>query len=157
MVQIIFKTQVYQHLKIFKKLFSLVILSLFLLTSPAWSDTDTEEEQCVDKNPKTLIDLGGSLKPETIVYATYDSCTQKHDYCGSRGCDLTVYGNEDTEGLISYIAKDLWYIRPARVYGKDPTYELVVPLNGRTIVINVVDDKLTETTIDEDCIRCEGN
>ena len=140
-----------------KKLFSLILLSLSLSTSPAWSDTDTEEEQCVDENPEILIDLGGSLKPEKIVYATYNSCRQMHDYCGNGGCDLTVYGNEDTEGAISYIAADLWYIRPAKVSFKDPTYELVVPLNGRTIVINVVDDKLTETTIDEDCIRCEGN
>ena len=141
----------------FKNPFSLILLSLFLLTSPAWSDTDTSEEQCVDENPEILIDLGGSLKPEKIVYATYNSCRQMHDYCGNGGCDLTVYGNEDTEGAISYIAADLWYIRPAKVSFKDPTYELVVPLNGRTIVINVVDDKLTETTIDEDCIRCEGN
>ena len=142
----------------FKKLFGLILLSLFLLTSPAWSDTDTSEEQCVDENPEILIDLGGSLKPETIVYATYDSCTQKHDYCGSRGCDLTVYGNEDTEGGFNYIATDHWYIRPARVYGKDPTYELVVPrADGTSVVIDVVDDKLTETTINEDCIRCEGN
>ncbi len=141
----------------FEKLFSLILLSLSLSTSPAWSDTDTEEEQCVDENPEILIDLGGSLKPEKIVYATYNSCRQMHDYCGNGGCDLTVYGNEDTEGAISYIAADLWYIRPAKVSFKDPTYELVVPLNGRTIVINVVDDKLTETTIDEDCIRCEGN
>lgn len=142
----------------FKNPFSLILLSLFLLTSPAWSDTDTSEEQCVDENPEILIDLGGSLKPEKIVYATYDSCRQMHDYCGNGGCDLTVYGNEDTEGEISYLATDHWYIRPARVYGKDPTYELVVPrAYGKSVVINVVDDKLTETTIDEDCIRCEGN
>ena len=143
----------------FKNQFSLILLSLFLLTSPTWSDTDTSEEQCVDENPEILIDLGGSLKPEKIVYATYDSCTQMHGYyCGRLGCDLTVYGNEDTEGGFNYIATDHWYIRPARVYGKDPTYELVVPrADGTTVVINVVDDKLTETTIDEDCIRCKGN
>ena len=52
--------------------FSLIIF-VSLLTTPAWSDNDTSEEQCVDKNPEILIDLGGSLKPETIVYATYEA------------------------------------------------------------------------------------
>ena len=142
----------------FKKLITAVLLSISLLSSPTWSETDPIDEECVDENPEILIDLGGSLKPEKIVYATYDSCRQMHDYCGNRGCDLTVYGNEDTEGEISYLASDHWYIRPARVYGKDPTYELVVPrAYGTSVVINVVDDKLTETTIYEDCIRCEEN
>ena len=96
-----------------------LIIFVSLSTSPAWSDTDTSEEQCVDENPEILIDLGGSLKPEKIVYATYDSCTQMHGYyCGRLGCDLTVYGNEDTEGGFNYIATDHWYIRPARVYGR---------------------------------------
>ncbi len=140
-----------------KTICSSLIISI-LITSPTWSDNDASEEQCVDESPEILIDLGGSLKPEKIVYATYDSCTQMHDYCGSRGCHLTVYGNEDTEGAISYLASDHWYIRPARVSFKDPTYELVIPrAYGTSIVINVVDDKLTETTIYEDCIRCEGN
>ena len=132
-----------------KKLLSLFIILTFL-SSPVWSDTDISEEQCVDDNPEILIDLGGSLEPERIIYSVYDSCTERHDYCGSSGCDLAITGNKDTKGRFDRITRQNWYIMPSHVLGRDPTYEVYVPTRrGGLSVIKVVDNELTETVIEE--------
>ena len=91
-----------------------------------------------------ILDLGGSSDPEKIVYSTYDSCTKKHDYCGSMGCALDVFDDKG-EYALSYIAKDDWFIRPASIVSQKPTYELVMPLsNGKFRIVKVINGKLAE-------------
>ena len=112
-----------------------------------WSNPLLANETCVDKNPEIILDLGGSPEPEKIIYATYDSCTKMHDYCGSNGCSLEIF---DAKGkyALGYIAKDDWYIRPNKSLGKKPSYELVVPLaNGNLRIIKVVNNKVVETEV----------
>ena len=117
---------------------SLVVLSV---------TTVSASETCVDKNPEIILDLGGSPEPEKIIYATYDSCTQSHDYCGTRGCSLQVF-DDNGDYALGYIIRDEWYIRPVSSSGKKPTFELVVPLrNGDLRIINVINSKITETVI----------
>ena len=124
-----------------KKLFLYVFLGLL------WCNQSFAADTCVDKNPEIILDLGGSPEPEKIIYATYDSCTKMHDYCGAMGCALDVFDDKGKYAL-GYIAKDDWYIRPAKVLGKKPTYELVVPLaNGNLRIIKVINNKITETVV----------
>ena len=124
-----------------KKLLGIVVLGLL------WIIPVSADDNCVDKNPEIILDLGGTPEPEKIVYATYDSCTKKHDYCGSMGCALDVFDDKG-EYALSYIAKDDWYIRPVDVVGQKPTYELVVPLaNGNLRIIKVINNKITETEV----------
>ena len=124
-----------------KKLLGIVVLGLL------WIIPVSADDNCVDKNPEIILDLGGSPEPEKIIYATYDSCTKMHDYCGAMGCALDVYDDKGKYAL-GYIAKDDWYIRPAKVLGKKPTYELVVPLaNGNLRIIKVINNKLTEVEV----------
>ena len=118
-----------------------------LLIAPiiANGNEKSAEETCVDKNPEILLDLGGSPKPEKIIYSTYDACSQSHDYCGSQGSSLEVFDDKG-EYALGYIVSDHWHIRPVSVLGKKPTFELVVPLaNGDLRVINVIGGKITET------------
>ena len=124
-----------------KKLFLYMFLGLL------WCNIGSADDTCVDKNPEIIIDLGGSPEPEKIIYATYDSCTGMHDYCGAMGCALDVFDDKGKYAL-GYIAKDDWYIRPAKVLGKKPTYELVVPLaNGNLRIIKVINNKIAETEV----------
>ena len=124
-----------------KKILSLIIFSLL------WIIPVSADDNCVDKNPEIILDLGGTPEPEKIVYATYDSCTKQHDYCGVMGCSLEVYDDKG-EYALGYIAKDDWYIRPVKIVGQKPTYELVVPLaNGDLRIIKVINNKITETVV----------
>ena len=124
-----------------KKLLAILVLGLL------WCNTGFADDTCVDKNPEIILDLGGSPEPEKIIYSTYDSCTKMHDYCGAMGCALDVYDDKGKYAL-GYIAKDDWYIRPAKVSGQKPTYELVVPLaNGNLRIIKVINNKITETVV----------
>ena len=121
----------------------LVILGLAFL----WFIPVSSDNNCVDKNPEIILDLGGSSDPEKIVYSTYDSCTKKHDYCGSMGCALDVFDDKG-EYVLGYIAKDDWYIRPVNIVGQKPTFELVVPLaNGDLRIIKIENNKMVETII----------
>ena len=63
-------------------------LFLFLSLAIIWLGPVSAEGTCIDKNPEIILDLGESPEPEKIIYATYDSCTQSHDYCGTRGYQL---------------------------------------------------------------------
>ena len=124
-----------------KKLLGILVISL------VWCGSAFAADTCVDKNPEIILDLGGSPEPEKIIYATYDSCTKMHDYCGAMGCALDVFDDKGKYAL-GYIAKDDWYIRPAKVSGQKPTYELVVPLaNGDLRIIKVINNKITETVV----------
>ena len=109
-----------------------------------WIIPVSADENCKDLNPEIILDLGGSSDPEKIVYATYDSCTKKHDYCGSMGCALDVFDDKG-EYALSYIAKDDWFIRPVSIVSQKPTYELVMPLsNGKFRIVKVINGKLAE-------------
>ena len=123
------------------------ILFLFLSLSVIWLSPVSAEGTCVDKNPEIILNLGGSPEPEKIIYATYDSCSQSHDYCGTRGCSLQVFDDNGNYAL-GYIIRDEWYIRPVSASGKKPTFELVVPLrNGDLRIVNVINSKIIETVI----------
>ena len=122
----------------------LLTTSLVLL----WFVPVTAADNCVDKNPEIILDLGGTPEPEKIIYATYDSCTKQHDYCGVMGCSLEVHDDKGKYAL-GYIAKNDWYIRPVKIVGQKPTYELIVPLsNGKLRIVKVVNGKLTEIVSD---------
>jgi len=126
-----------------KKLLSIIILG-FLWLMPV-----TADDNCIDKNPEIILDLGGTTEPEKIIYATYDSCTKQHDYCGVMGCSLEVFDDKG-EYALGYIAKNDWFIRPVNIVSQKPTYELVVPLsNGKVRIIKVINDKLTEIVSDK--------
>ena len=126
-----------------KKLLGIIVLGLF------WFIPVSADDSCIDKNPEIILDLGGSSDSEKIVYSTYDSCTKKSDYCGSMGCALDVFDDKG-EFALGYIAKDDWYIRPVKIVGQKPTYELIVPLsNGKLRIVKVIDGKLTETVSDK--------
>ena len=121
-----------------KKLLLTIVLSLL------WIIPVSADENCKDLNPEIILDLGGSSDPEKIVYSTYDSCTKKHDYCGSMGCALDVFDDKG-EYALSYIAKDDWFIRPVSIVSQKPTYELVMPLsNGKFRIVKVINGKLAE-------------
>ena len=114
-----------------------------------WFVPVTAADDCVDKNPEIILDLGGTPEPEKIIYATYDSCTKQSDYCGVMGCSLDVFDDKG-EYALGFIAKDDWFIRPANIVGQKPTYELIVPLsNGKVKIIKVINDKLTEVVSDK--------
>ena len=126
-----------------KKLLSIIILG-FLWFVPVNADN-----HCPDKNPEIILDLGGTLEPEKIIYATYDSCTKQSDYCGVMGCSLDVFDDKG-EYALGYIAKNDWFIRPVNIVGQKPTYELIMPLsNGKVRIIKVINDKLTEIVSDK--------
>ena len=126
-----------------KKLLLATMLALL------WFVPGTTDDNCVDKNPEIILDLGGSTEPEKIIYATYDSCTKQSDYCGVMGCSLDVIDHTG-ENTLSYISKDDWFIRPVNTVGQKPTYELVMPLsNGKVRIIKVIDGKLTEIESDK--------
>ena len=126
-----------------KKLILTTILVLL------WFVPVTADDNCVDKNPEIILDLGGTTEPEKIIYATYDSCTKQSDYCGVMGCSLEVFDDKG-EYALGYIAKNDWFIRPVNIVGQKPTYELVVPLsNGKVRIIKVINDKLTEIVSDK--------
>ncbi len=126
------------------------ILLSFIILSLLWIIPVSADDNCVDKNPEIILDLGGTPEPEKIIYATYDSCTKQHDYCGTMGCSLEVFDDKGNYAK-GYIAKDDWYIKPINEeegVGKKPTYELVVPLaNGDLRIIKVINDKITETIV----------
>ena len=128
------------------KILSLIVVSLL------WFIPVSADDNCVDKNPEIILDLGGSTEPEKIIYATYDSCTKQHDYCGVMGCSLEVHDDKG-EYALGYIVKDDWYIKPINEedgVGKKPTYELVMPLsNGKLRIVKVIDGKLTEIESDK--------
>jgi hypothetical protein len=114
-----------------------------------WFVPVTADDNCVDKNPEIILDLGGTPEPEKIIYSTYDSCTKQSDYCGVMGCSLEVFDDKG-EYALGYIAKNDWFIRPVNIVGKKPTYELIVPLsNGKVRIIKVINDKLTEIVSDK--------
>jgi hypothetical protein len=126
-----------------KKILSIIFFGLL------WFVPVTADDNCVDKNPEIILDLGGTTEPEKIIYATYDSCTKQHDYCGVMGCSLEVFDDKG-EYALGYIAKNDWFIRPVNIVGQKPTYELIVPLsNGKVRIIKVVNDKLTEIVSDK--------
>ena len=126
-----------------KKLLLTTILALL------WFVPVTADDHCPNKNPEIILDLGGTTEPEKIIYATYDSCTKQHDYCGVMGCSLEVFDDKG-EYALGYIAKNDWFIRPVNIVGQKPTYELIVPLsNGKVRIIKVVNDKLTEIVSDK--------
>ena len=125
----------------------LCISALLIAPIIANGNEKSAEETCVDENPEILLDLGGSPKPEKIIYSTYDACSQSHDYCGSQGCSLEVFDDKG-EYALGYIIDDQWYVRPVSVLGEKPTFELVVPLkNGDLRIISVIKGKITETVI----------
>ena len=126
-----------------KKLLPLIIWGLL------WFIPVNADNHCPDKNPEIILDLGGTIEPEKIVYATYNNCTKQSDYCGVMGCSLDVFDHTG-ENTLSYIAKDDWFIRPVNIVGQKPTYELIVPLsNGKVRIIKVINDKLTEVVSDK--------
>ena len=126
-----------------KKLLSIIIFGLL------WLMPVTADDNCIDKNPEIILDLGGTTEPEKIIYATYDSCTKQSDYCGVMGCSLEVFDDKG-EYTLGYIAKNDWFIRPVNIVGQKPTYELIVPLsNGKVRIIKVINDKLTEIVLDK--------
>tara|TARA_B110000977_G_scaffold187806_1_gene255297 strand:+ start:93 stop:476 length:384 start_codon:yes stop_codon:yes gene_type:complete len=126
-----------------KKLLLLIICGLL------WFIPATADDNCVDKNPEIILDLGGTTEPEKIIYATYDSCTKQSDYCGVMGCSLDVFDHTG-KNTLSYIAKDDWFIRPINIVGQKPTYELIMPLsNGKVRIVKIVNDKLTEIVSDK--------
>ena len=126
-----------------KKLLSLIIWGLL------WFIPVNADNHCPDKNPEIILDLGGTIEPEKIVYATYNNCTKQSDYCGVMGCSLDVFDHTG-ENTLSYISKDDWFIRPVNIVGQKPTYELVMPLsNGKVRIIKVINDKLTEIVSDK--------
>ena len=126
-----------------KKLLLTTILVLL------WFIPVTADDNCVDKNPEIILDLGGTTEPEKIIYATYNNCTKQSDYCGAMGCSLDVFDDKG-EYALGYIAKDDWFIRPVNIVGQKPTYELIVPLsNGKVRIIKVINDKLTEIVSDK--------
>ena len=129
-----------------KKLLLTTILVLL------WFVPGTADDNCVDKNPEIILDLGGTTEPEKIIYATYDSCTKQHDYCGVMGCSLEVLDDKG-EYALGYIVRDDWYIKPINEEDgveKKPTYELVMPLsNGKLRIVKVIDGKLTEIESDK--------
>ena len=126
-----------------KKLLLTTILVLL------WFIPVTADDNCVDKNPEIILDLGGTTEPEKIIYATYNNCTKQSDYCGAMGCSLDVFDDKG-EYALGYIAKDDWFIRPVNIVGQKPTYELIVPLsNGKVRIIKVINDKLTEVVSDK--------
>ena len=121
---------------------------LTILLGLLWFMPVTADDNCVDKNPEIILDLGGTTEPEKIIYATYNNCTKQSDYCGAMGCSLDVFDDKG-EYALGYIAKDDWFIRPVNVVGQKPTYELIVPLsNGKVRIIKVVNGKLTEVVSD---------
>ena len=112
-----------------------------------WFSPVSADDNCIDKNPEIILDLGGSPEPEKIIYATYDSCTRMHDYCGTLGCSLDVFDDKG-EYVLGYITEDDWYIRPNKSYKKKPTYELVMPLaNGNLRIIKVTNNIIIETEV----------
>ena len=114
-----------------------------------WFVPVTAADDCVDKNPEIILDLGGTPEPEKIIYSTYDSCTKQSDYCGAMGCSLDIF-NRTGENMLSYISKDDQFIRPINIVGQKPTYELVMPLsNGKFRIVKVVNGKLTEIESDK--------
>ena len=114
-----------------------------------WFIPVTADDNCVDKNPEIILDLGGTTEPEKIIYATYNNCTKQSDYCGAMGCSLDVFDDKG-EYALGYIAKDDWFIRPVNIVGQKPTYELILPLsNGKVRIVKVVNDKLTEIVSDK--------
>ena len=123
------------------------MLLLFSALAVIWVSAGSANETCIDKNPEILLDLGGTPEPEKIIYSTYDTCTQSHDYCGTRGCLLDVFDDKG-EYALGYIIRDQWYIRPVDILGKKPTFELVVPLrNGDLRIVSVINGKISETVI----------
>ena len=127
-----------------KKLFSTILIASLLWFMPV-----TADDNCVDKNPEIILDLGGTTEPEKIIYATYNNCTKQSDYCGVMGCSLEVFDDKG-EYALGYIAKNDWFIRPVNIVGQKPTYELIVPLsNGKVRIIKVINDKLTEIVSDK--------
>ena len=126
-----------------KKLLSLIVVSLL------WFMPVTADDNCIDKNPEIILDLGGTPEPEKIIYSTYDSCTKQSDYCGVMGCSLDVLDHTG-ENTLSYIAKDDWFIRPVNIVGQKPTYELIMPLsNGKFRIVKIIHGKLTEIESDK--------
>ena len=126
-----------------KKFLLTILLGLF------WCIPGTADDNCIDKNPEIILDLGGTTEPEKIIYATYDSCTKQSDYCGVMGCSLEVFDDKG-EYALGYITKNDWFIRPVNIVGQKPTYELIVPLsNGKVRIIKVINDKLTEVVSDK--------
>ena len=126
-----------------KKLLLTTILAIL------WFAPANADNHCPDKNPEIILDLGGTIEPEKIIYATYDSCTKQSDYCGVMGCSLDVIDHTG-ENTLSYISKDDWFIRPVNTVGQKPTYELIMPLsNGKVRIIKVINNKLTEIVSDK--------
>ena len=126
-----------------KKLLPLIIWGLL------WFIPVNADNHCPDKNPEIILDLGGTIEPEKIVYATYNNCTKQNDYCGVMGCSLDVFDHTG-ENTLSYIAKDDWFIRPVNIVGQKPTYELIMPLsNGKFRIVKVIHGKLTEIESDK--------
>ena len=126
-----------------KKLLLTTILVLL------WFVPVTVADNCVDKNPEIILDLGGTPEPEKIIYSTYDSCTKQSDYCGVMGCSLEVFDDKG-EYALGFIAKDDWFIRPVNIVGQKPTYELIVPLsNDKVRIIKVINNKLMEVVSDK--------
>ena len=130
-------------------LFIMKKLFLYLLLGMLWVSPVSADETCIDKNPEIILDLGGSPEPEKIIYATYDSCTKMHDYCGYNGCSLNVFDHKGKR-VLGYIAADNWYIRPQKLLREKPTYELIVPLlNGNLRIIKVINNIITETEVNK--------
>ena len=126
-----------------KKLLPLIIWGLL------WFIPVNADNHCPDKNPEIILDLGGTIESEKIVYATYNNCTKQSDYCGVMGCSLDVFDHTG-ENTLSYIAKDDWFIRPVNIVGQKPTYELIMPLsNGKFRIVKVIHGKLTEIESDK--------
>ncbi len=119
-----------------KKILLIIFLSFTGLV------TANADDDCPDKNPEIILDLGGSPEPEKIVYATYSTCSGMHDYCGTMGCSLEVF-DHNGELAKAYTVKDNWYIRPVNVISQKPTYELIIPMSyDEQRVISVKDGNL---------------
>ena len=134
---------IYNYIGNMNKLLGIMVLCLM------WLMPVTADDNCIDKNPEIILDLGGTTEPEKITYATYNNCTKQSDYCGAMGCSLDVFDDKG-EYALGFIAKDDWFIRPVHLVGQKPTYELIVPLsNGKLRIVKVIDGKLTEIVSDK--------
>lgn len=130
---------------------------LIILFVVFFSSTAITQEKCETSNPEILIDLGGSSKPEKIVYKVDTICEGNWTYCGSGGCSLEVY-DDDGNYSLGYLSEGNWHIRPSEKDYENPkknAFELILPMSktfcsekhGKencSIVVKVIDNKLTE-------------
>ena len=88
------------------------------------------QENCINKNPEVLLNLGGSEELEKIVYSTYDECKKKINFCDIYGCSLEIFDHEGNLAK-SLLVNSKWFVRPVNNLNQKPTYEIVVPVSNK--------------------------